>query len=519
MTDDTRPDTCDSPDVSPTVSRNVSPGTSSNFPHGARPAGFQPWLPDLGISRRLSSPLARCVFIGVLTMFLLVPLGLVRDVVYDRMHLYQDATSNIASSWGREQTVSGPALVIPYEVWKDRKDVVTVKVDGKDQQREVVTREYHVRHKVVLPADLSFNTTLDTEVRYRGIYKQTLYTAPMEIAGGFTLPTEKDFASNTTRIFWDSAWLSIGISDLKTIAEATPVIWDGEKLATYKPGAQAGNLLGPGFHTEIPLAKENAGKTQTFSLKLTIRGSGGISFTPVGENTAITVASSWNAPSFQGNLLPVERTITDNGFTARWAISNLTRTYPQIADIDSGAYKTGRESPSRSYPDETTSAITSFTAGVNLHEPVTLYRMVRRSVDYGILFIAVTFVALFAFEMVTRRRMHLVQYAMVGLSMSLFYLVLLSLAEHSAFGVSFLAASAVTVAMNGAYMGAVLRDKAKGLLMGGLLSILYAVLFSLLRMEDFSLLMGTGLVLVMMGALMYATRNLPQGGVREQAHG
>ena len=123
------------------------------------------------------------------------------------------------------------------------------------------------------------------------------------------------------------------------------------------------------------------------------RGSGGIAFTPVGENTAITVAGAWPDPSFQGNLLPVERNITDKGFSARWNISNLTRTYPQIEDTNSP--DSARELES----------IRRFTAGVDLHETVSLYRMVRRAVHYGILFIAVSFVALFAFEMVTRQRM------------------------------------------------------------------------------------------------------------------
>jgi inner membrane protein len=234
---------------------------------------------------------------------------------------------------------------------------------------------------------------------------------------------------------------------------------------------------------------------------LTIRGSGGIFFTPVGENTAITVKSAWPAPSFRGSLLPVEREITEQGFSARWAISNLTRTYPQTGDLDDPEYMR---------QDSGASFITRFTTGVDLHEPVTLYRMVRRSVDYGILFIAVTFTALFAFEMVSRQRLHMVQYAMVGLSMSLFYLVLLSLAEHVGFGPAFAAAGAVTVAMNGAYVGAVLQSGNRGLHMAGLLAALYAVLFSLLRMEDFALLMGTGLVLIMMGALMHVTRRLPR---------
>jgi Inner membrane protein involved in colicin E2 resistance len=489
--------------------RDAYPETPST-PDGSPNKPFQVRLPSLGIGPRLSSPFARCVFIGILTLFLLTPLEFVGDIVYERMHLYQGATDNIAASWGREQTVSGPALIVPYQIWKDRKDKVVVKINNKEEEREVVTREYHTRYKVVLPADLSFNTTLETEVRYRGIYKQTLYTAPMDISGAFTLPTAKNFSENTTQIFWDQAWLSVGISDLKTIAKATPIQWDGKTFDTYKPGAQTGSLLGPGFHTMIPLDANEAGTRQSFSLSLIIRGSQGIYFTPVGENTTIVVKSAWPAPSFQGNLLPVEHAISEQGFSAKWAISNLTRTYPQIADLDSSAYTASRTSRNNSCTSDSSSAITSFTAGVNLHEPVTLYRMVRRSVEYGILFIAVTFVALFTFEMVSRQRMRLLQYAMVGLSMSLFYLVLLSLAEHTSFGLAFVAATAVTIAMNSLYVGAVLQSRSKGLLMSGLLAALYTVLFSLLRMEDFSLLMGTGLLLVMMGALMFATRNLPQ---------
>jgi len=209
------------------------------------------------------------------------------------------------------------------------------------------------------------------------------------------------------------------------------------------------------------------------------------------------------APSFQGNLLPVERTIRDDGFSAKWVISNLTRTYPQMADYDSPAFNGAHTSGS---------VITEFTAGVDLHEPVSLYRMLLRSVNYGILFIAVTFVALFAFEMLSRQRMHLIQYAMVGLSMSLFYLVLLSLAEHVSFSLSFVAAMGVTVLMNSAYVASVLHNWRKGAVLGGLLCALYGVLFSLLRMEDFALLVDTALVLVMMGGLMFVTRNLPQAG-------
>lgn len=482
----------------------IENGAPSQDPAVKHSAPFQRRLPSLGIRQLFSGPFARCVCIGILTIFLLIPLGFVRDVVHERMYLYDEAAMSITSGWGQAQTVSGPALVIPYQVWQDRKEIVKVKVkvDGKDQEeeKEVVTREYHKRYKVVLPSDLAFSSVLDPEIRYRGIYRQALYTAPVDVAGSFALPSEKNFADNLHRVFWDQSWLVIGVTDLKTIAQADPVLWEGKRMAAYKPGSGTGALVGPGFQADIPLAAADSGKERAFSLHLKIRGSGGIYFTPVGKNTTITMTGTWNAPSFQGNLLPVKRDIRDDGFSATWVIPNLTRTYPQMADHDSSQLEGKRGG----------SAITEFTAGVDLHEPVTLYRMVRRSVDYGILFIAMTFVALFAFELATRKRMHMVQYGMVGISMSLFYLVLLSLAEHVSFGLAFAAASAITVLMNSCYVGAAMRSKGKGALMGILLAGLYAVLFSLLRMEDFALLMGTGLVLSTMCALMFFTRKLAQ---------
>ena len=362
-------------------------------------------------------------------------------------------------------------------------------------------RVYPTFFKVVLPSSVRFAAGLESEVRYRGIYRQVLYTAPVSIDGAFTLPTPGDFPGNLHKIYWSEAWLAVGITDLKAIIEENPAQWGAETLGAYEPGADAKDLLGPGFHVPVPLNDNSAGQSRDFALRLKIRGSGGIFFTPVGKDSVVTISGSWPDPSFQGNLLPVERSISAKGFNARWDIPNLTRVYPQIGDLDGAEFK-GR------YDDDNT-AIKEFTVGVNLQETVSLYRMSLRAAHYGILFIAMTFTALFAFEMAMRRRMHLLQYGMVGLSMSLFYLVLLSLAEHVDFGFAFTAASAVTVGMNSLYLGAGMRSKAKGLLMGALLSGLYGMLFSLLRMEDFALLVGTGLVVLMMGVLMFVTRKLP----------
>ncbi|MDL2275066.1 inner membrane CreD family protein [Desulfosarcina sp. OttesenSCG-928-G10] len=156
-----------------------------------------------------------------------------------------------------------------------------------------------------------------------------------------------------------------------------------------------------------------------------------------------------------------------------------------------------------------TNAILDFTAGVQLFETVSLYTQAKRAVKYGILFIGLTFVALFSFELLIKKRLHLLQYGMVGLSLTLFYLVLLSLAEHISFMAAFVIASLLIMVMNGLYIRAALHSPAKGLIIALLLGALYLVLYTLLQMEDYALLIGTIMVVAAMGSLMFLTRNLP----------
>lgn len=470
---------------------------NSNQAQGGRPNGPAPEQPFERFSarRHLASPLARFGLIAFLTLLLLIPLGLVQDVVYEREDLYRQATENIAAAWGKFQTVSGPILVVPYEVLEEKRISVSDQEDSEIAQK-LVRKEYVTRYKVILPASVHFDASLDPEIRYRGIYRQALYNAPVSISGTFTLPPTADFGPNLRKVRWEDAWLAVGLTDLKAISEAGRLNWAGTEISDCKPGAMAENIVGEGFHIKLPLNEAAAGAVQNFSLRMRLRGSGGMAFTPVGESTTITLSGTWPHPSFQGSLLPVERSVTDKGFTAKWVISNLTRSYPQTGELNENS--------------GTFDSLRTFAAGVDLFEAVSLYRMSLRAANYGILFIAVTFTALFAFEMAVRQRMHLLQYAMVGLSMSVFYLILLSLAEHAGFVAAFATAAAVTVGMNSLYLAATLRSWKRGLLMGALLCGLYGLLFSLLRMEDFALLVGTALVVAMMAALMFVTRKLPQ---------
>ena len=444
--------------------------------------------------------LIRCLTIIGITIFLLIPLEYFTALVDERAELHDEAVRNITESWGKKQTIQGPALIIPYAN-KPQKDMSarpknrSKKMAPGDKERKEDTKPIEVRYYIIFPKKLDFAANLASEKRYRGIYSYMVYTAPITIKGSYVIPSEGLFADATKQFFWDQSFFCLGLTDLKAIVSMGTLSWNGTPALQFAPGLQPAKLLGPGFHTKVSLTPQQ--KEYSFALELTVNGSGGMYFAPVGESTSISMVGTWPHPNFDAQLLPAKRTITENGFSAEWSVSSLSRTYPQHGDL--AVYLTRGEDYSY---------FRTFTAGVSLYETVSLYRQVTRAVKYGILFIGLTFTALFCFELASRRQLHLVQYGLVGVAMTLFYLVLLSFAEQIAFEMAFILASSTSALMCSVYVAAALRSKKSGLLIFSLLSGLYGILFALLRMEEFSLMVGTVLVILVVCGLMYFTRNL-----------
>jgi inner membrane protein len=133
---------------------------------------------------------------------------------------------------------------------------------------------------------------------------------------------------------------------------------------------------------------------------------------------------------------------------------------------------------------------------------------VERAVKYGFLFIGLTFLAFFLFEILKRLAIHPVQYALVGFALAVFFLLLISLSEHLGFAAAYAIAAASCVALIGYYVGHVLKSARRGVLFGVALSALYGLLYVLLRMEDHALLMGSLLVFASVASAMVATRRV-----------
>jgi inner membrane protein len=146
--------------------------------------------------------------------------------------------------------------------------------------------------------------------------------------------------------------------------------------------------------------------------------------------------------------------------------------------------------------------------GVDFILPVDSYRMTERSSKYVVLFLLLTFAAIWLIEVLTNIRVHVLQYLFIGLSMCLFYLLLLAFSEHVGFSWAYLIASVAIIALCSGYARAILKTKRNALIIGGSISTLYLYLFTLLHEQNYSLMLGSVGVLVSLAIVMYSTRNI-----------
>ena len=453
-------------------------------------------LPDPGSALR--SPLIRFSIVAVIAVVLLLPLALVEDMVKERSSLYREVTRDIGRTWGGSQHFVGPVLLIPYT----ERQLTSRRVRNEDSNSRqgteytTVTESHMVlNYLVVLPATLDFKGSFEPQERRRGIYRTLVYSADIDVAGRFVLPSAdalERVAPTLVEVDYAKSFIVMGLSYPNALREAGAFVWNGVPLRA-EPGTQPFSALKSGFR--VPVSLERGIREYAFSQKLGLNGSQGIRFTPVGETTGITLSSSWPHPSFQGAVLPMTRDVSADGFTATWSIPSLARSYPNL----------GTE---QAWPE----SFKDFSAGVDFYEAATHYHLVQRSVKYGILFIGLTFLAFLIFELGLNDRLHPVQHGLVGLAMVIFYLVLLSLSEHFSFFASYSAAAACMIAMIAAYSGVAMRSPRRGAGIAALLGALYTLLYAILQMEDYALLMGTALILVMLGVLMAVSRNMAVAG-------
>lgn len=472
----------------------IKPSQSSD---GESEVNFiQSYLADF---RNLSDSLVfRFIIIAVLIGVMTIPLGMVSEIVRERSHLYHGVLNEIAGTWGHKQKLQGPALFVPYT---EKFTTETIKTDKDGNERKVNNVRYMQRIAIILPEDLNIVVDLEGQTRKRSLYESLVYTADLKVTGSFQRPKLSDLSNHIDKIHWNKAWLALGISDTQAINKVSGLNWkmpNGKSVQVdFEPGTKVVKSLSSGFHAPLDLTALDGNistvmqKMYPFSLDINVNGSQGFYFSPFGKTTNVTINSDWPHPSFQGNVLPDKHDVSDEGFLATWSVPHLARNYPQMWTLETQKFN-----------------LDEFSAGVNLFESVSLYSQITRAIKYGVLFFTLTYITFLIFELGIGRRLHVVQYGMIGLALSMFYLTLLSMAEHAGFFTAYISAAAMIIIMITLYAFAAIRHVGRTGIISLLLIGLYTMLYSLLKLEDYALLAGTVLLLLILAVMMYLTRNI-----------
>ncbi len=431
------------------------------------------------IQRIKTSPTLKMITIGVIIMILLVPASMIKSVIHERQSLRHSAITEVSSKWANQQIVDGPILSIPY------------------------TRAYEVNDEIrygkhffnILPDELMVNGQVGTEALTRGIYEVVVYASDLNITGVFSLEAIEHL-HDYHEVFYDQAFITIGMSDLRGIQSEIAVQW-GDKEYEVEPGSKISNIISSGV-TVYPTVDKAQG-TYDFGYRLALNGSRNLSFIPVGGTTEVIMSSDWSSPSFGGHILPDDREVRDDGFTASWKILELNRDFPSYWS-DGEVTNRGKSS-----------------FGLDLIIPVDDYQKSIRSAKYAILVISTTFLIFFLVELLYKRKVHPFQYTLVGLALCLFYILLISISEHSTFDFAYAISAIGIVGMIGLYSLSVFKSSRHSAVLVTVLSSLYGFLYVTLRLVDYALLMGALGLALMLAATMYFTRRIDWYDLTEKA--
>ena len=417
----------------------------------------------------------KIVSIGILILILLIPAGMIKNLISERQNRRDAAVKEISQKWGGLQTITGPFLSVPFKTFfKD--------ADGKTQ--------FKLAYLQILPENLDVTGEIKPEVRYRSLFEAVLYNIRLKFSGNFKLPSMTQLNMDPDHILWDKAYLSLGITDMGGIQDKIIIHFNGA-VYNAEPGLKSTDLAEAGVSTMIStmISPLTPNEPNAFSFDLNLNGSEQISIIPVGESNTVKINSSWPSPSFNGAFLPAAREVKKDGFSATWKILHLNRNYPQF--WEGSQYK-----------------VASSAFGVKLILTADIYQKSMRLAKYSIMFLVFTFAAFFFSEIINKRRVHPIQYILIGMAILIFYTLVLSLSEHMHFNYAYiLSATAVSFIISG-YAGAIVSHSKFALTILGILAVLYCYLFIVLQLEDYALIMGSVGLFIILAMVMYITRKI-----------
>jgi inner membrane protein len=432
--------------------------------------------------------------VGLLALLLLVPLAMIEGTIAERASYRDAAQSEIADTYAGSQRVTGPVLVIPYV-----ETVRTVARAGVMGEVSVTTRRVD-RQLAVFPEELAVDGEVEVQARRRGIFETQVWRArELEFAGRFVVPALPGASTPSSEVSVSVAigepYIAFGLSDLRGLLSTPAIDIDGHRQV-FAP-RPAPPFEGSAVRAAFPGQAVTAGQVVTFRMSVDLGGTRELAIVPLGGQTQVNLRSNWPHPSFGGRFLPLEREVSDAGFTAQWRVPAIASNARTLFDEPGeGAAQRARLTP-------LVDAL-----AVRLIQPADVYAQAARAAKYGALFVVLTFGAFWLFEAMRQVVIHPVQYGFVGAALAIFFLLLLALSEHIAFAVAYLVAAGACIALIGVYLASVLRSARTAALFSSGLAALYGSLFAVIRLEDTALLIGSLLLFAALATAMLVSRRL-----------
>lgn len=447
---------------------------------------------------------SKALAIAVVATLLAILLARIGFLVDERRGRQLEAIHSVQQSQAGAQAALGPWL---HRACVEEWDVEVG--EGKDRRLQTERRDFTLQ---LAAQRLDVKSFASAESRYRGLFKVNGFLGRLDLEAHWpTLqPLEPAASVRGSRLACGPATLMLALSDTRGVQRAELKL-DGQ------PQAVSAGTEHPAYPRGLHAALAGRALTEPLraQLSLDLRGTGRLELVPAAAQTEWTLRSDWPHPSFGGRFLPVQREVGEEGFGATWRVSELAssaaRDVAQGMKLCSGdaAVAAPAGDDELGAPRDNPNCLD--TLAVSFIDPVNPYVLSDRAVKYGLLFVALTFVAVALTEVLARprvRRVHPVQYALVGLALSLFFMLLLALSEHLRFELAYLAASLACAGVLGIYGSHMLGGWRAGAAFGTALAGLHGLLYVLLTREQTALVVGTVGLFVLVATVMMLTRRI-----------
>jgi len=432
---------------------------------------------------------ARLIMVGFLTLLLLIPLSFIDILIRERSYRQQDVVNEINDKWGNNVLVYGPILKLPYKTY-----IETSKFNEKTKVyiKETTTE---IKYAYIFPETLDSKSKVDSKKLKRGNFESAVFTTDMAFSGNYTIPDLRSKDIKKEDIIWDKATVIIKTSNLKGIKNEVALNlnntnYDFEtNFNQYSDNTrQHLDELETGI---IDLKDVPKIGHKNFSINMSFNGSRSIQLIPIGKTTTLSMKSNWADPSFIGNFLPNDETksISKDGFSADWKILHINRPFSQH------------------YVNKIPN-LTTYAFGTKFMVMVDEYKKSERSSKYGFLVIGLTFLVFFLIQTMSKINIHPFQYLMIGIALTLFYTLLVSISEHSNFLNAYLVSGAAVIGLITLYSKSILKNWKFPSFIGTALTALYTFIYVIIQLEDYALLVGSVGLFIILASIMYASRKI-----------